>query len=392
MAKCIAIIPARGGSKRIPRKNIKDFFGKPLIAYSIEVALASKLFDKVVVSTDDEEIASIAKAYGAEVPFLRPKNLSGDFTGTGDVATHALEWYTSQGEKFDYACTLYATAPLLQKEYLIAGYNALCKSDAIHAFSSTSMPFPIQRTFKLNSKGRCEMFTPEHYMTRSQDLEEAYQDAGQFYWSKLSQHSDEIMFGKDSIPVILPRHLVQDIDTLEDWTRAELMYQALHQDIFDRWNGLKRKISVKTVIPFKQGEIYFMSVGHNIGSEIYGHDDLFLRPVFVYRKLSKTSFVGIPLTSKQRDGSYFFTFSYTKKTLSTALLNQLRVFDIRRAEYCDGHISIKDFSKLKDKVKMFMDITPNLKRKGSGHASKKLPKSLSKEIKNSIAQDKKNVK
>ncbi|KIM09550.1 MAG: NeuA [Sulfurovum sp. FS06-10] len=229
MANAVAIIPARGGSKRIPRKNIKMFHGKPLIAYSIEVALASQLFDKVVVTTDDEEIATVAKAYGAEVPFLRPKVLADDFTGTGDVIDHALDVLKKQGENYDYVCTLYATAPLLQKEYLISGFEQLKNSDAVNAFSCTSMPFPIQRTFKLNSDGRCEMFTPEYYTTRSQDLEEAYQDAGQFYWKKLGSVSQEIMFGKDSIPVILPRHLVQDIDTVEDWRRAEVMYEVLKE-------------------------------------------------------------------------------------------------------------------------------------------------------------------
>ena len=229
MAKAVAIIPARGGSKRIPRKNIKFFYGKPLIAYSIQVALESKLFDKVLVTTDDEEIEAIAKSYGADVPFIRPKELSDDFTGTGDVIAHALEYLQSQGEKYDLVCTIYATAPLLQAKYLIEGYNALQNSKAIHAFSATSMPFPIQRTFKLNEEGRCEMFSPEHYMTRSQDLEEAYQDAGQFYWSKVGETSNELMFGKDSIPVILPRHLVQDIDTLEDWKRSEIMYKVIKE-------------------------------------------------------------------------------------------------------------------------------------------------------------------
>ena len=230
MAKCVAIIPARGGSKRIPRKNIKNFHGKPLIAYSIEVALNSKLFDKVVVSTDDEEIASIAKTYGAYVPFVRPKELSDDFTGTEDVVNHTLEYLTDKGEMFDYACTLYATAPLLQEKYLIEGFEKLKNSDALHAFSVTSMPFPIQRTFKIDENERCEMFMPEHYMTRSQDLEEAYQDAGQFYWTELNEESDEIMFGKDSIPIVLPRHLVQDIDTLEDWKRAEIIYRVLEEE------------------------------------------------------------------------------------------------------------------------------------------------------------------
>ena len=229
MAKVIAIIPARGGSKRIPRKNIKDFYGKPLIAYSIEVALASELFEKVIVSTDDEEIATIAKAYGAEVPFLRPKELSDDFTGTQDVINHTVEYLKNNNELYDYVCTIYATAPLLQKEYLIEGFEKLKNSTAVNAFSATSMTFPIQRTFKVNENGRCEMFSPEHYATRSQDLEEAYQDAGQFYWKRLNKESKEIMFGEDSIPIILPRHLVQDIDTLEDWKRAEVMYKVLQE-------------------------------------------------------------------------------------------------------------------------------------------------------------------
>ena len=228
----IAIIPARGGSKRIPKKNIKDFFGKPLIAYSIEVALASKLFEKVVVTTDDEEIANIAKKYGAEVPFLRPENLSDDFSGTTDVVNHAVEYLESQGENYQYICTIYATAPLLQKEYLVKGYEELKNSSAINAFSATTMPFPIQRTFKLNSAGRCEMFTPEHYMSRSQDLEEAYQDAGQFYWTNRELEktfTNKVMFSDISIPVSLPRHLVQDIDTFEDWKRAEIMYRVLKE-------------------------------------------------------------------------------------------------------------------------------------------------------------------
>jgi len=228
--KLVCIIPARGGSKRIPRKNIKDFFGKPLIAYSIEAAIKSKLFEKVIVSTDDEEIASVAKKYGAEVPFLRPKELADDYTATQPVIDNVLEYLKNQGEEYNYYCTIYATAPLLQAKYLIEGYEKLKNSDAINAFSSTSMPFPIQRSFKLDDNGRCEMFTPEHYMARSQDLEEAYHDAGQFYWSKLGKESNDIMFGKDSIPIILPRHLVQDIDTLEDWQRAEFMYKALKME------------------------------------------------------------------------------------------------------------------------------------------------------------------
>ena len=228
--KAVAIIPARGGSKRIPKKNIKEFFGKPLIAYSIEVALSSKLFDHIIVSTDDEEIAKIAKKYGAEVPFLRPKELADDYTTSTEVVNHTIESLKERGFIFDYVCTIYATAPLLQKEYLMEGFEKLKSSNAHLAFSVTTMPFPIQRTFKITKNGRCEMFTPEYFMSRSQDLEEAYQDAGQFYCENLNIPLNDIPFGKDSVPIILPRHLVQDIDTLEDWKRAELMYQVLNQD------------------------------------------------------------------------------------------------------------------------------------------------------------------
>jgi len=227
--KAVAIIPARGGSKRIPRKNIKAFLGKPLIAYSIQTAIESNLFGKVIVTTDDEEIADVAKMYGAEVPFIRPKELSDDFSGTADVVNHAIQWLKEHGEVFDYACTIYATAPLLQSHYLIEGLKKLKESDAINAFSCTSMPFPIQRTFKITAEGRCEMFWPENYTARSQDLEEAYQDAGQFYWTKINRTAGEVMFGKESIPIILPRYLVQDIDTVEDWERAELMYQVIQK-------------------------------------------------------------------------------------------------------------------------------------------------------------------
>jgi len=226
MIKAVAIIPARGGSKRIPKKNIKEFHGKPLIAYSIETALQSNLFEKVIVTTDDLKIAEVAKNYGAII-HNRPKELADDYTATQPVIENVLDNLKQNGENFDYSCTIYATAPFLQAKYLIEGFKKLKKSDAINAFSITSMPFPIQRTFKITKEERCEMFWPEHALTRSQDFEEAYQDAGQFYLTKLGKKSKEVMFGKDSIPIILPRYLVQDIDTLEDWKRAEYMYETL---------------------------------------------------------------------------------------------------------------------------------------------------------------------
>jgi N-acylneuraminate cytidylyltransferase/pseudaminic acid cytidylyltransferase len=233
MPKAIAIIPARGGSKRIPKKNIKLFHGKPLIAYSIGTALSANVFEKVIVSTDDPDIARIAQDYGADVPFVRPANLSDDFSTTQAVIDHALQWLAQHDQLYDFACTIYATAPLLQPEYLVKGLDALLRSDATYAFSAASMPFPIQRTFKITPNGRCEMFMPEHFATRSQDLEEAYHDAGQFYWQNLHRPTTENMFGSASIPTLLPRHLVQDIDTLEDWDRAEALYSVLHHDKLD---------------------------------------------------------------------------------------------------------------------------------------------------------------
>ena len=228
--KTIAIIPARGGSKRIPRKNIKLFFGKPMIAYSIEAAINAKLFDEIIVSTDDDEIADIAQKFGASVPFMRPKELSDDFTTTGAVIEHAINFLKNSGEKIKFVCTIYATAPLIDEKYLRLGLEKLSSSNAKYAFSCTSMPFPIWRTFKITDNGRCEMFWKENFAKRSQDLEEAYQDAGQFYWANLDiSSSDDVFFGQDSVPIVLPRHLVQDIDTLDDWQRAEFLYEALQR-------------------------------------------------------------------------------------------------------------------------------------------------------------------
>jgi len=227
MKSAVCIIPARGGSKRIPKKNIKLFHSKPLIAYSIEVALNSKLFENVIVTTDDEEIARIARAYGAETPFIRPQKLSDDMSTSSDAVAHAIEYLKTEGKEFEYVCTLYATAPFLQVKYLVEGYKRLKNSDAKMAFSVTSMPFPVQRTFTITEDERCQMFTPEHYATRSQDLAEAYQDAGQFYWERVDKEWSDIPFGSQSIPVVIERKFVQDIDTLEDFERAELMYEIL---------------------------------------------------------------------------------------------------------------------------------------------------------------------
>jgi pseudaminic acid cytidylyltransferase len=226
----ICIIPARGGSKRIPQKNIKDFLGKPIIVYSIEEALKSKLFDRVIVSTDDKDIAKIAEKFGAEVPFIRPKELSDDFTGTNDVVSHAINFLIKQGEKLDYVCCIYATAPFISQKYLIEGFEYLKNSSKLFAFSVTSFAFPIQRAIKIED-GKLSMFYPKYLTARSQDLKESYHDAGQFYWGKAKAFlSNENMFSEKSVPIVLPRYLVQDIDTMEDWNRAEFMYKIIQND------------------------------------------------------------------------------------------------------------------------------------------------------------------
>lgn len=225
----VAIIPARGGSKRIPRKNLKPFDGVPMIARSIKTALDSGLFAQVVVSTDDEEIAELAWTCGAQVPFMRPTALADDFTGTAAVIAHALEELQRQGCDFDFACCIYATAPLLQARFLQEGLSLLQQHpDRSFAFSVCDFGFPVQRALTLDDQGALSALYPEFRQTRSQDLPPAYQDAGQFYWGRSSAWlGGEVLYSSQSLAVILPRYLVQDIDTLEDWKRAEYLYAAL---------------------------------------------------------------------------------------------------------------------------------------------------------------------
>lgn len=231
MTTRIAIIPARGGSKRIPRKNIKLFCAKPMIAWSIEAALQSGCFDQVIVSTDDHEIAEVARQYGATVPFMRPAELSDDHTGTVPVIQHAIEWVNAQGQSVEQACCLYATAPFVSAEDINRGLDILNAIQSDYAFSVTSYAFPIQRAIRLNGEGRVQMFNPEHFNTRSQDLEEAFHDAGQFYWGTADAWlKGRMIFGAGSVPVPLPRHRVQDIDTPEDWVRAEWLFKAMQAE------------------------------------------------------------------------------------------------------------------------------------------------------------------
>ena len=224
----IAVIPARGGSKRIPRKNIKDFCGKPMIAWAIEVALQSRCFDSVIVSTDDAEIAEVARQWGAQVPFLRPVALADDYTGTVPVVHHAIEWSLGNGHLPSQVCCIYATAPFVQVADIQRGLALLQANDCSYAFSVTSYPFPIQRAIRITEKRRVEMFQPDKFDTRSQDLEEAWHDAGQFYWGYAQAWlENREVFTSASVPVPLPRYRVQDIDTPEDWMRAEWMFSAM---------------------------------------------------------------------------------------------------------------------------------------------------------------------
>lgn len=224
----IAIIPARGGSKRIPRKNIKPFYGKPMIAWSIEAAKSSGLFERVIVSTDDVEIAEVASQLGAEVPFMRPAELSNDYATTTEVIAHATQWAFDQGLEVEAVCCIYATAPFVQTEDLKRGWVALNSGDWDYAFTVTDFAAPIFRSFKQTAEGGIEMFFPEYFAIRSQDLPTAFHDAGQFYWGRPDAWIEgKKIFDRHSVPVFIPRWRVQDIDSLDDWKRAELIFNQL---------------------------------------------------------------------------------------------------------------------------------------------------------------------
>ncbi|NQT71705.1 MAG: pseudaminic acid cytidylyltransferase [Chloroflexi bacterium] len=228
MSTCaIAVIPARGGSKRIPHKNIKSFVGKPIISYSIKAAQETALFDRIIVSTDSEEIAKVAKQWGAEVPFLRPAELADDFTGDVAVLIHALTWLQEQDTLPRYFCYIYATAPFIRPECIGEGFDLLDEKNATTAFSVTTFPYPIFRSLKIEPDGNLRWLWPEYEKTRSNDLPETYHDAGQFYWGNSETFlKEKTLLSSNTVPIILPRYLVQDIDTPEDWKTAELMFKA----------------------------------------------------------------------------------------------------------------------------------------------------------------------
>jgi N-acylneuraminate cytidylyltransferase len=230
----LCVIPARGGSKRIPRKNIKDFCGIPMIVRSIHAARQAKIFDKIIVSTDDIEIADIAKKNGVNVPFIRPENLSNDFAGTLEVIAHAIREVEIQDNmSYSHICCLYATAPFVRAEDLITASSVIKNKDLDFDFAIpvTTFPFPIQRAVKMKDDGSLIPFSNDSMMQRSQDLEEAYHDSGQFYFGKKKAWLEAKSIWSEKIaPVLLPRYLVQDIDTMEDWYRAELMYKTLYKN------------------------------------------------------------------------------------------------------------------------------------------------------------------
>ena len=224
----LAVLPARGGSKRIQRKNIGTFSGKPIIAWPIAAALESGVFDKIIVSTDDPEIAETARKNGAEAPFLRPAELSGDHIATTPVIAHAARWALDQGWPITAVCCIYPTAPMISTADLTEGLRLLETGDWSYVFTATDYAAPIFRAFRQIESGGIEMLYPEHFTSRSQDLPKALHDAGQFYWGRPDAWlSGEVLFGPRSAPLIIPRWRVQDIDSPEDWHRAEALFAAL---------------------------------------------------------------------------------------------------------------------------------------------------------------------
>ncbi|MCD6067570.1 MAG: CMP-N-acetylneuraminic acid synthetase [Bacteroidetes bacterium] len=228
----LAIITARGGSKRIPRKNIKLFRGKPIIAYSIETAVKSGLFDYVMVSTDDDEIATIAVQYGAEVPFKRSPQTADDFSGTAEVLTEVIEELKRTGRSFEYACAIYPTAPFISAEKLEEAFELLKEKNYNSVFPVCAFSFPVQRSLELDDHNKIEMRWPENALKRSQDLPPSYHDAGQFYWLNTAQFGQEKkLYTSNSGAIVLNELEVQDIDNETDWKIAELKHSLLFPDL-----------------------------------------------------------------------------------------------------------------------------------------------------------------
>lgn len=226
--KRIAIIPARGGSKRIPRKNVKDFLGMPIIAYSITAALESGIFDTVMVSTDDEEIATTAREYGAEVPFLRSARTSDDYATTADVIDEVLDRYKADGKEYDIVACIYATAPFVNALWLKQASQLLEDGAFDSAFTCVAYSYPVQRGLEIDSNGRIAMKWPEYKSSRSQDLQTIYHDAGQFYFATANAYRKcHSFWGDNTAPIVLSELEVQDLDTPTDWAIAEMKYRIL---------------------------------------------------------------------------------------------------------------------------------------------------------------------
>jgi pseudaminic acid cytidylyltransferase len=223
----VCIIPARGGSKRLPGKNTRLFAGRPVISYSILAAKGTGLFDRILVSTDSPTVAGTAKEWGAEVPFLRPAELSGDFVPVDAAVTHALEWLGAAGPQADHVCCIYPVAPLVEPADIQEGYKHMLQAGAPASFSVAELPCPVERTLVFGDDGRIQMICAEHLLTRSQDLPLAYYDAGQFYWADAIRYLREKELSYDgAVPVVLPRWRAIDIHSEEEWRLAEEIYMA----------------------------------------------------------------------------------------------------------------------------------------------------------------------
>ena len=228
--KAVCIIPARGGSKRIPRKNIKDFLGKPIIAYSIEAALKSGLFDEVMVSTDDDEIADVARRYGASVPFMRSDATSNDFATTNEVIAEVLDRYRDAGKEFDVICCLYSTAPFVTEDRLREALGELCKGECESVFTGVAYSYPVLRGIVMGERGYAEMKWPQYRYSRSQDLEKFYHDAGQFYMYTGEYFKKGYGLAEGRARMLELSELeVQDLDTPTDWKLAELKYSLINK-------------------------------------------------------------------------------------------------------------------------------------------------------------------
>ena len=223
----IAVIPARGGSKRIPRKNIKAFAGKPMICWAIKAAVDSNMFDHIIVSTEDTEIASIAKEHGASVPFLRPPSLSDDFTPTVPVISHAVEECLKLNWEIDSVCCIYPGVPFLEAQDLVNAYDIMKRSDSEFVYPVTHYVHPVQRAMRQLESGQMEFIDTASEMTRTQDLEETFHDAGQFYWGKATAWLAQKKMHSDGLGMIIPNWRVVDIDNLDDWKRAEILFQVI---------------------------------------------------------------------------------------------------------------------------------------------------------------------